>query len=92
MALESTSEQTQALAVAQSLLAAEGQTLKLYYGETDGVTDGDFLWRVVTTPWGTADDAAARLAGGYQITVTVAEGARSISLTTLRAGPVADAN
>jgi general secretion pathway protein I len=92
LAIATTAQQTKALAIAQSLLAAEGQTLPLQYGETDGVTRDNFRWRIVTTPWGTADDIAARLAGGYQVAVTVTQGARSITLTTLRAGPVANAN
>jgi len=92
LATATTAQQTSELALAQSLLAAEGQTLPLQYGETDGTTANDLRWRIVTTPWGTANDAAARLAGGYQITVTVTQAARSVKLTTLRAGPVANAN
>jgi general secretion pathway protein I len=92
LAIATAAQQTTGLALAQSLLAAEGQTLPLQYGETDGTSANDLRWRIVTTPWGTADDAAARLAGGYQINVTVTQGARSITLTTLRAGPITNAN
>lgn len=90
--ITSATEQTEALALANSLLASEGNILPLQYGIATGVTADGYRWRIITKPWRNQGDAASQLMGEYWIGVEVIYKNRHLTLSTIRAGPVADAN
>jgi general secretion pathway protein I len=80
----------ESLALASSLLAAEGTATPLRYGDVSGSTADGVRWEVVTTPWGDGE-AGPKLAAGYQIDITITNQGHILKFSTLRAGPVANA-
>lgn len=89
--VQSTTERTESVVIARSLLASEGHSIPFQYGEISGSTDG-YSWHLLTKPWGTATDISDRPAGAYWIQVQVTRGNRSTVLSTLRVGPIASEN
>ncbi len=74
---------------ARSKLAEVGTALPLEPGETQGVFDNGFAWRVAISRHDTGRDAAGRLAqsAAYRVEVTVdLDDKRAIALTSLRLG------
>jgi len=90
--VDSTASQAKVLSIALSLLESQGSTLPLQYGEVSGIADNDYNWTIVTRPWGSSEDISSRLIGGYIIQVRVTHGDRSVTLSTVRVGPVPHAN
>lgn len=90
--IENTEEQTKALVIAKSLLATEASATSLHYGDTSGVTDDFYDWQISIKPFGSPADIAARAAGAYLVTVSVTNDDKTLTLSTLRAGPIANAN
>ena len=88
--------QAQAVALAQSLLAAAGIEAPLAQGEQSGTVDEQFRWTLTTTPMtlgGSEEAATPKPIGGlelWELTAQVSWGGqgserdRSLELTTLR--------
>lgn len=75
--------QADAMAVAQSLLAAEGNAVPLSPGTLSGATADGAQWRVVTSLWGSAADQRAREVAAYRLNITVTKSGQTATLDTL---------